>query len=410
MMAADTQTTKYGYLNIQRVGMSAAVLLYFLAIIAVNQVPGAVTSAFYYLAIFVGGLAFYSQKRTFGIRPLVLMAMGAGILCIVNTFALGNESVVRSMIMVASFFVAALMLDEEVDERTYLAAIYLNAAVALAHLLLFGRKAAVYAGSSNNYVSIHLLIPAVLYYSLLDVRGKKIPIIPAGVIWVTSLLAGGRGGLIASTLLLAGVLLRRYLQDDASRRERVLLGFVLILILIPVIYVVIRIAMEKLSDLYVIDRFMAKGMDGGGRIACWTEYLEYMGKSAKNMFLGVNLDDLRWVRHYNGNLHNSFLFIHAYMGMAGFVTFMILLIRATVWSIRNKKGIYLCCIMTLCFRGLTDHMFGGNRMSAIVIAMVLIPDFLRMQEKMKKLRESREKGMLPSPGDAERLQEMQQDM
>ena len=38
-------------------------------------------------------------------------------------------------------------------------------------------------------------------------------------------------------------------------------------------------------------------------------------------------------------------------------------------------------ILTLCFRGLTDHMFGGNRMTAIVIAMVLLPDFVGLGKK-----------------------------
>ena len=54
------------------------------------------------------------------------MAMGAGLLCLINTYVVGNNTEVRSAIMTASFFVAALMLDEEVDERTYLVAMYLN--------------------------------------------------------------------------------------------------------------------------------------------------------------------------------------------------------------------------------------------------------------------------------------------
>lgn len=382
----DTKTTKYGYLDLHRLGLSAAVLMYFLAIIVVNQVPGALASGFYYLSILTGMVLFYANRRTFGLRPLVLMAMGAGLLCLINTYVVGNNTEVRSAIMTASFFVAALMLDEEVDERTYLVAMYLNAMVVLAKVALHGTKAPVYAGSSNNYVSIHLLVPIILYYSLLDARGKKIPLVHSCVVWVLCLMAGGRGGLLAATILVAGVILRLYLADEATRRDRVKLGFLLVLIMIPVLIVLLKMMTEYLSDLYVIDRFMNKGLDGGGRIACWTEYLQSLGNSTKNVLFGTRLDNLWWVRHYNGNLHNSFLFVHAGMGIIGFVTFLFLLVRAMVWAIRNKTGVYLACILTMCFRGLTDHMFGGNRMTAIIIAMILLPDFIMQERKRKEKR------------------------
>ena len=375
------QKQNTGSIDIQRTGLSLAVLMYFLAIIAVNQVAGAVTSAFYYLAIFTGAVLFFGLKRSMGIRPTVLLAIGAGALCGLNTVFVGNMTIVLTMIMVASFFVAALMLDEGVDERAFLIALYLNAGVALIRLVLFGNKVSVYVGSTNNYVSIHLLAPGLLYYSLLDARGKKIPIFPAFVIWTLSLLAGGRGGLLASTILLMGVILRRYLADGTARRDRILLGLLLAVIMIPVLVILAWSIFMSGSDLYVINRFLDKGMDGGGRIDCWIEYIQAMFSSAKNFLLGVNTDTLWWGRHYNGNLHNSFLFVHAYMGIFGFGTFLFLIGRACLRAIRNGKGVYLCCILTLCFRGLTDHMFGGNRMTAIVIAMVLLPDFVGLGKK-----------------------------
>ncbi len=384
IITTETKTKKYGYLDLHRFGLSAAVLMYFLAIIAVNQVPGPVTSAFYYVAIFTGIILFYSQKRTIGIRLLVLLSIGAGSLCLINTFLVGNQTVVKSGIMMASFFMAALMLDEGVDERTYLTAMYLNAVLVFVKLLLYGNRVPVYADSSNNYVSIHLLVPAILYYSLLDVRGKKIPMIHSFVIWVLCLMAGGRGGLLAATILVGGVILRRYLADEVTRRDRVKLGFVLFLILIPVFFILIQAMAEHFSSLYVVDRFMKKGLDGGGRIACWTQYFESLGESLKNLFLGTNLETLSWVRHYNGNLHNSFLFIHANMGIIGFVAFFVMLFKAFVWSVRNRKGIYLACLLTMCFRGLTDHMFGANRMTAIIIAMLVLPYFIKPVENKKE--------------------------
>ena len=367
--------------DIRRVGMSAAVLMYFTAIIAVNQLQDTLTSAFYYLSILTGVVIFFGRRQGVRLRPLILLAIGAGILTMLNTVLVGNETVIKSMVMVASFFVAALMLDDEVDERAFLIAIYLNAAVVLFHIALHGTNAHVYVGSSNNYVSIHLLAPALIYYSLLDARGKKIPIIPAGVIWVLCILSGGRGGFLAGTILLAGVILRRYLGDHAHRREKVLLGAVLVLILIPAVLILIMSVLNRDSDLYLINRFLDKGMDGGGRIPGWIEYITSAGKSLTGFVFGVDLDTQVWIQKYSGNLHNSFLFVHAYMGIIGFITLLVLVVRAVAWAVRTKRGIYLCCIITLCFRGMTDHMFGGNRISAVVIAILLVTEVIRRQPK-----------------------------
>jgi O-antigen ligase len=102
-----------------------------------------------------------------------------------------------------------------------------------------------------------------------------------------------------------------------------------------------------------------------------------MGKSLKSFFLGVDLDTQVLIQKYSGNLHNSFLFVHAYMGIFGFVAMLILILRAVVRAIRSGRGVYLCCILTLCFRGMTDHMFGGNRLSAIAIAILLVTEVIR---------------------------------
>jgi len=366
-----------GYLDLTKLVMSGAVLLHFLSIILVNQKSGTVTSAFYYLAILIGVVVYFGRSRSIRFRPIILLAMGAGLLTGLNTAFVGNETVIRSLVLVAAFFVAALMLDDAVDERTFLIALYLNVAVVIAHIVLRGTNAPVYDGSSNNYVSIHLLAPGLLYYSLLDARGKKIPIVPAVVIWVLCFLSGGRGGFLAGTILLAGVLLRNYLGEKKGRRDKVLLGFLLVVILIPVLIIVVWAVFSQETDNYMINRFLDRGLDGGRRIPAWIEYIESMGKSLKSFFLGVDLDTQVLIQKYSGNLHNSFLFVHAYMGIFGFVAMLILILRAVVRAIRSGRGVYLCCILTLCFRGMTDHMFGGNRLSAIAIAILLVTEVIR---------------------------------
>jgi len=380
----EATTKPTGYLDLYRLGPSSAVVLYFFTILITALYPGSVTSMLYYLAIAYGVVVYYFMKRSVGMHFLLILAFGAGVLSTMNTVLIGNQTVVRTLVLVLSFFVAALMLDEHVDERAYLVAVYIEGAVVLLKTVLHGSSAAIYDGISNNYVSVHLLAPAVLYYGLLDARGKKIPLIPAVVIWMLCFLSGGRGGLLSGTILLAGVILRLYLGNERTRRERVQLGILLAAVMIPALFVLVQAVLNSGWSFYVVQRFLDKGMDGGGRIGGWIEYIDSLMGSLKYFLLGVDLDTQVWIQKYSGNLHNSFLFVHAYLGIIGFAVLIALIIRATVRAVQYKKGIYLCCIITFCFRGMTDHVFGGNRFSAVMIALLLITEVFRERPKEKQ--------------------------
>lgn len=376
--------TKYGYLNLTKLMFSGVVLLYFVAVIAVNQVKSIVASGFFYLVLLLGTVVYFYTKRSMAFRPVIFYAIGAAILGACNILFVGNLTWLRVVILFVSFLFAVIFLDDDVDERTFLIAVYLNAAVVAFRLFLYGRQNPVYVDSSNNYISVHLLMPAVLYYSMLEMRGKKIPIFPAVVIWILSLLAGGRGGLLAATILLGGIILYRFYQDEVTRRERAILGIILFVIMVPVVLIVLQFFVSKFSGLYVVTRFLDKGMDGGGRLACWTEYIEKSSLSLSRFLFGTDLTKVDWAVHYNGNLHNSYLFVHAYLGIFGFLFVIVMLIRAVVLGIRCRKWIYVTSLITIMFRSLTDHVFGVNRLSVVILALIFIPDILRIREKSQK--------------------------
>ena len=379
-----TEYLKAGYIDLPRLAFSLVALLYFMSIIAVNQVKSSIFSAFYYGVLLLAAIVFFATKRALTMKPVLLYAAGTFLLAACNVIFVGNMNWVKTGILLMSFLMAALMLDDMTDERAFLIAIYLNAAVVLVKIAMHGLQASVYVDSSNNYVSVHLLAPAVLYYSLLNIRGKKIPMIPAILIWLLSLLAGGRGGLLAATVLLGGIILHRYLQDEVTRRERVLLGCLLVVILIPLLFLLLEVFASRFNGLYVVTRFLDKGLDGGGRLACWTEYIEKSLMSVKRFLFGTELYEVGWVVHYNGNLHNSYLFVHAFLGIFGFLFLMGMLIRAVVVGIRRKMWVYVFCVLAFMFRALTDHVFGVNRLSVVILALIFIPDILKQKDRAAK--------------------------
>ncbi len=381
-----TEYLKAGYIDLPRLAFSLVGLLYFISIIAVNQVKSSIFSAFYYGVLALAAVVFFATKRALTMKPVLLYAAGSFLLAACNVIFVGNMSWIKTGILLMSFLMAAVMLDDMTDERAFLIAVYLNAAVVAVKIAMHGLSAPVYVESSNNYISVHLLAPAVLYYSLLNIRGKKIPLIPGIVIWVLSLVAGGRGGLLAATILLGGIILHRYLEDEATRRERVLLGCLLVVILVPLLFLLLEVFASRFNGLYVVTRFLDKGLNGGGRLACWAEYIEKSMMSVTRFLFGTELYEVGWVVHYDGNLHNSYLFVHAFLGIFGFLFLMGMLIRAIVVGIRRKMWVYVFSLLAFMFRGLTDHVFGVNRLTVVILALILIPDVLKAKERMSKSR------------------------
>ncbi len=376
-----TKTKLYGYVDINRLWLSSVVVLLFTAIHMPYLFPGTVTSALYYVIVFIGIVSLFGMRSKLRVRSIFFWAIGAAFLSILNTVIIGNQNVIRTGILFAAFFLAIFFLLDEVDERAFAISVYINSLFVLIKLLQNGVKGRVYDGYSNNYVSILLLSPAVLYYAVCSARGRKCSVFPATITCVLSFLMGGRGGVLSTGILLMGVILHKYFKDRESRRERVILGIILCIVLVPMmVYGIMSIFQNESSDLYIVDRFTRFGMEGGQRIDIWNEYLGDLGLSWKYFVFGVDQSILYWAQPFEGNLHNSFMFVHAYLGIVGFVVFVVLMIRAMVKAIKSGKWLYFCAILTFAFRGFTDHVFGANRISAIIIALIFLPDFIDLNE------------------------------
>ncbi len=371
------ETKLCGYIDLNRLCPSAVVVLLFTSIHMAYLMPGGVTSTLYYVMILLGIIVLLGIRRNLGFRMIAIWATGAAVLSLLNTLIIGNQNIIRTGILVAAFFIAALFLSDEVDERAFAISSYLNSLFVLVRVLQNGgTRERVYDGYSNNYVSVLLLSPAVLYYAVCSARNKKCSIWPAVCVWGLSFVMAGRGGVLSTSFLLLGVLLHKFFLDEASRRDRVILGIILCMILIPAVIYGLSSLFQSDSNLYIVDRINKNGLDGGQRLDIWNEYITDMFKSWQYLFFGVKQDIIVYAQQFSGNLHNSFLFVHAYLGIIGFVVFVGLVIRAFWKSIQSGKWLYFCALFTFAFRGFTDHVFGSNRISAIMIALVLLPDFI----------------------------------
>lgn len=367
---------------------SFLILMYFISIILINQTNVLATKVFYYITIcsFILPVLLKMRKRTpFWLIVLCLVVLGLGIL---NYLFIGNTNLLRLIIIITSILFAFIFYCGNVDTKCLLTAIFLNAAIIVYHFVLNGLTQPVYVESSNNFVSIHLLAPTVIYYSLLEKYQQNIPLFPAFLVWLLCFFGGGRGGFLVASILFVGLFfLKNFNKKYKPLWLIIILIFVLILSFAPFSFT------QSFSDYRLVTQFQSRLMNDNGRFVLWYEYVSKSFYDLKNLLLGTELTSIVAAERFDYNLHNSFLFIHAYLGLIGLLLTFCLLINGVVFCIKSKKWVYLLCLISFSLRGATDLVFGAGRLSPVFVFLLFFPftfhsaynslnDFVEVEKKV----------------------------
>ena len=98
-----TEYLKAGYIDLPRLAFSLVGLLYFISIIAVNQVKSSIFSAFYYGVLALAAVVFFATKRALTMKPVLLYAAGSFLLAACNVIFVGNMTWIKTVILIMSF-------------------------------------------------------------------------------------------------------------------------------------------------------------------------------------------------------------------------------------------------------------------------------------------------------------------
>ena len=352
---------------------TAAVFLFLAGIVLIHQWSHPVATGLYYasalLCAFIG--LFPDLKKMELPWPVVMFGVIAVITGLLNIALVGNSTVNKQLFTLVSIGIAYSFWHKQLDDRAILIIVLLNAAVVAVRMLIFGQDGPVYSGSSTNFVSVHMLLPAVLYYVVREQQGKKLILWPAGVVWVMCILARGRGGILFGTFFFGGLILLRLSKAFAklSKRNRVMIGAAGVFAVAAA--VAAAIAMDLVHRIDFLAKFAQQGMGDSGRFLIWGEYFSAVAASPKNLLLGPDLATLFWVTKMEGNLHNSFLNIHAYNGIVIVVMVLAVMFCAVWYGLKNKKWIYLIGMATFFMRGATDYVFWGSVGTPIFLFLLL---------------------------------------
>lgn len=355
--------------------LNLSIFVYFISIIILAEIDNTATTALFYAAAFLCFICVITKGITNNIK-FYLYLLTAIISGLINIFFIGNLNIIRLLVLVIAFFITLLLLHPEIKASLLLSVYAIFSAFVFVMIVVKGLGNPIFEYVSNNYVSVYLLAPLVIYYTKTECEGKDIRLLPAMIYWVLCGLATSRMGLFTASLLLAMLVIYRERMKYGKIGGRMIV-FVIILITVPIALLALPYIASRYNDLYIVNRFLEMGMTSSARNRMWGEYLELLGNK-KYLLFGAPTELVYWSnRFYEGDLHNSYLIVHSNIGIAGFIGMIVLLVRSYLFGIKYKRKIYLITMSAFCIRALTDHVFGCNRLSPVILFFLVFPMFYR---------------------------------
>lgn len=205
---------------------------------------------------------------------------------------------------------------------------------------------------SRNYISVLMLVNMNLYYIGAKGEKKDLGLLPAILFFIISVWSVGRGPIITSGFFLTCILLIKIFREENKVYKKSLIISLIILIIILSIFVV---DFDFILNYFV--QFKIKGAVDASRISIYKEYFSASVNSISNFLLGVSIESLYSGQVYSGNLHNSFLQMHAYFGLTFSAVVLVLLFKSIIFFVKRKDFVMVALILTLLIRASTDMLF-----------------------------------------------------
>ena len=232
-----------------------------------------------------------------------------------SILVVGNELNITSFVSFYSFFMLAYIFVYSDNGKRYLDLFYLLyffLVIIIFFLLLTGVEAEDIFSGSRNAVSL-LLVPLGCMF-LLDKRvimNKKLAFLLYFLVFLSCVMAQGRSGILTSLLLLIGSSLTFFKNTNYKKALLITLISITILILINKYF-------EYIYSLSYFDYLRSAGIEDSYRTNMRNEYISSL--RSVNIFFGKNLFELPMIRSFNGNPHNTYIYLHSSLGIIFILT------------------------------------------------------------------------------------------
>lgn len=199
---------------------------------------------------------------------------------------------------------------------------------------------------SRNFISVSLLW-GVGFHIISCFQNNRIPSILIIILSLAvSIWATGRGGIIAFSLLLVFM---PFLIKTNKFYKFMVIGFIIGLS-IYTFYNLYDLLFE-----FGLGRFEDMQFESE-RSTINNDYLNCIFISISNLMVGANIMDIPSIIEVDGNPHNSFIRLHVYYGLFGFVLLFSLLTFTTIKLFFKKNYLYLLLLIVLLVRSAVDSI------------------------------------------------------
>lgn len=232
------------------------------------------------------------------------------------------------------------------------AGFYLSAAIIILALMT-RTKTRIFSGS-NNFISVVMILAAVIYYLPMTAGREKLRIrdlAPAFVCFFVSVWAAGRGGILSTAFLVVLILfvfMKQFIGRDPKR-------LALLIIFLGLILAGLLLLSDALLSWFMsLGKLRTRGLNGGDREVIWTAYFDKMLENPLYLLLGSPLREVEPAHVLGDNTHNSFLQFHAYNGILPLLLFLAALVVSVVRNLKKRDYLMLSLIAVVVLRAMTD--------------------------------------------------------
>ena len=366
-------------LDSKTIMVNGVILAYFVTFALVNQLPFGLFFYLFYFALLlcaIAGMCSIKKERLQNVIILFLFLFSG----IINYLVVGNASISFLFYLVLFWGVGNALNSKYLSEQMMLIVIILNIAIILYKILTVGLYGRFFISGTNNFVSVYLMYPTVVYYSIVAKNKSRIKMLPIIVIWVMTLLARGRGGIISVSVFLLMVYYLKY--RSLHSRKRMIVNIVIFAVIV-IITANLESIISVISSSIVMEQFNERGGLESSRTRFWGEYLKKTMLSFQNVMFGTSVSEMFIGRKLGGNPHNSLIEVHMFNGMVGGVTIIGLLFKQFFNNVNRKNYLFICCALFALLRGFTDHVL-WNSYGTPILFFLLLYDETTNYERLKR--------------------------
>lgn len=344
------------------------------------------------ICIIIGIVVLYFEYYNFKFsKKIYLINISVLVATIINHFLIGNLSLSYAIKFVFQYFPLAyyFAMKQKKNLDNWLITSLVILLIVEISWILSPDNYILFDDLSRNYVSIFLLIVIFVYLKTANPNKITFPIniiIPFLYLFL-SIHAIGRGGILSGILYLALASLYVYKTNGdvkkfvIKRKKQLMYGCLIFFILFFVIF------RNQIFNL-IFSRFVDSTAQNSniGRMNVYTTYFQMAFSNVKYLLFGVPYNEISSrLSFITGNLHCSYLQLHACFGIFG-VIFVIYSLYRTITYITKKKDYYnLIFLIVFLFRILTDFAICGFVTDFIMLYYIILPMVARRDRNEKRV-------------------------